>query len=30
MDSRRHYETLRINMQTLFHDLSITTEAAAA
>jgi hypothetical protein len=26
----RDYETLRINMQTLFHDLGITTEAAAA
>jgi hypothetical protein len=24
------YETLRINMQTLFHDLGITTTAAAA
>ena len=26
----RDYETLRINMQTLFHDLGITTAAAAA
>jgi hypothetical protein len=26
----RDYETLRINMQTLFHDLGITTGAAAA
>ncbi|MGH3511901.1 MAG: hypothetical protein ACRDRB_06440 [Pseudonocardiaceae bacterium] len=26
----RDYENLRINMQTLFHDLGITTEAAAA
>jgi hypothetical protein len=26
----RDYETLRINMQTLFHDLGITTSAAAA
>ncbi len=26
----RNYETLRINMQTLFHNLGITTEAAAA
>jgi hypothetical protein len=26
----RNYETLRINMQTLFHDLGITTPAAAA
>jgi hypothetical protein len=26
----RHYETLRINMHTLFHDLGITTGAAAA
>ena len=26
----RDYETLRINMQTLFHDLSITTSTAAA
>ncbi len=24
------YETLRIDMQTLFHDLGITTDAAAA
>jgi len=26
----RDYETLRIDMQTLFHDLGITTDAAAA
>ncbi|MGH3887984.1 MAG: hypothetical protein ACRDSZ_15720 [Pseudonocardiaceae bacterium] len=26
----RDYETLRVNMQTLFHDLGITTRAAAA
>jgi hypothetical protein len=26
----RDYETLRINMQTLFHDLGITTTGAAA
>jgi hypothetical protein len=26
----RDYETLRINMQTLFHDLGITTSATAA
>ena len=26
----RDYETLRIGMQTLFHDLGITTPAAAA
>jgi hypothetical protein len=26
----RDYETLRINMQTLFHDLGITTGTAAA
>jgi hypothetical protein len=26
----RHYETLRTNMHTLFHDLGITTAAAAA
>jgi hypothetical protein len=26
----RDYETLRINMQTLFHDLGITTPGAAA
>jgi hypothetical protein len=26
----RDYETLRINMQTLFHDLGITTNVTAA
>jgi hypothetical protein len=26
----RDYETLRIGMQTLFHDLGITTSSAAA